>query len=288
MSGRLTKALDKTLKEAKFKHTQHLKRAATQFKKDFADLDSTKYAESMDPKKKHYQVDPEYPEPIDAKKQVLAINGSYGLGPQHKKKYPNANHFDLVRQVVPLRPLYRQHRYDDKQRKAFAKRELSYWLEYVEERKRGISAVQEYWIEDKTKVLLKEAFDRLRNRQTHLVAAKDLGEVHSTFGSTFKFNLPIHPRNLSQLIHPFQGYMISMPDKSYSWDDLMQTYEIHMLASFEKKKGRYVHSEELAALSFWLLQDTERKGHLDLEGMRSLMMGLRFPDPETWTGFAKQ
>ena len=102
-------------------------------------------------------------------------------------------------------------------------------------------------------MLLKEAFERLRNRSTHLVAAKDLGEVHSTFASTFKFNVPLHPRNLSQMIHPNQGYMISMPNKGYSWDDLMQTYEIHMLANFEKKKGRYVHAEELSALSFWLL-----------------------------------
>ena len=97
MSGRLSKQLDKTLREAKFGHTKHLKRAAAQFKKDFADLDSTKYAESMDPKKKHYQIDPEYAEPIDAKKQLYAINGIYGLGDMHKKKYPNVNHFDLVR-----------------------------------------------------------------------------------------------------------------------------------------------------------------------------------------------
>ena len=80
MSGRLSKQLDKTLREAKFGHTKHLKRAAAQFKKDFADLDSTKYAESMDPKKKHYQIDPEYAAPIEAKKQVAAINGNFGLG----------------------------------------------------------------------------------------------------------------------------------------------------------------------------------------------------------------
>ena len=80
MSGRLSKQLDKTLKAAHFGHTKHLKRAAAQFRKDFADLDSTNYAESMDRKKKHYQIDPEYAEPIDAKKQLYAINGLHGLG----------------------------------------------------------------------------------------------------------------------------------------------------------------------------------------------------------------
>ena len=145
----------------------------------------------------------------------------HGLGRMHMNKYPNASHFDLIRKVVPLRQLYRQYRFDDEQRKDFAKRELTYWLEYVEKRKNGLKNISEYWIEDKTKVLLKEAFERLRNRSTHLVAAKDLTEVHSTFGSTFKFNVPLHPRNLSQLIHPFQGYMISMPNKGYSWDEMM-------------------------------------------------------------------
>ena len=98
---------------------------------------------------------------------------------------------------MPLRTLYRQYRFNDDHRKAFAKKELSYWLEYVERRKRGVSSVSENWIEDKTKGLLKEAFDRLRNRHTHLVTAEDLSEVHSTFASNFKFNVPLHPRNLS-------------------------------------------------------------------------------------------
>jgi hypothetical protein len=37
-----------------FKHGRVLKRAAAQFRESFAELDSTKYAESMKPENKHF------------------------------------------------------------------------------------------------------------------------------------------------------------------------------------------------------------------------------------------
>ena len=62
-------------------------------------------------------------------------------------------------------------------------------------------------------------------------------------------------------------------------------YEIQMLASFEKAVGRYLHGEELSALSFWLTQDVERKGSLDEETMTRLCHGLRFTDVNSWNTF---
>ena len=50
-----------------YNHSRYLQRSAQQFRKDFQDLDSTKYAESMDVKKKHYQIDPEYKKPVSAR-----------------------------------------------------------------------------------------------------------------------------------------------------------------------------------------------------------------------------
>ena len=83
--------------------------------------------------------------------------------------------------------------------------------------------------------------------------AADLVDVHASFSKTFTFNVPIHPQNLSQMIHPHQGYMASMPDRGYTWDEMLQTYELQMIASYEKAKGRTLHGDELSALSFWLL-----------------------------------
>ncbi len=61
-----------------------------------------------------------------------------------------------------------------------------------------------------------------------------------------------------------------------------------MISSYEKAKGRTLHGEELSALSFWLLQDTEKKGSLGLEGMKTLMHGFRFTDVNTWSTFKKE
>ena len=58
-----------------------------------------------------------------------------------------------------------------------------------------------------------------------------------------------------------------------------------MLASFEKAVGRYLHGEELSALSFWLTQDVEREGSLDKDTMTRLCHGLRFTDVNSWNTF---
>ena len=82
--------------------------------------------------------------------------------------------------------------------------------------------------------------------------------------------------------------MAHMPEKSYSWEEMLSMYEMQMIASFEKAKGRYLHGEEISALSFWLMQDTEGKGHLDMGGMRRLCHGLRFNSVDTWADFREE
>ena len=99
---------------------------------------------------------------------------------------------------------------------------------------------------------MKESFDRLRNRDTQCVDSSDVIDSHALFAKNYKFMVPIHPKNLSQLVHPHWGYMSSMPGKSYSWKEMLAMYELHMISSYEKAQGRYIHAEELSALSFWL------------------------------------
>jgi len=64
--------------------------------------------------------------------------------------------------------------------------------------------------------------------------------------------------------------MASMPGQAYSWTEMLAMYEIQMIASYEKAKGRTIHGEELSALSFWLIKDTEKQGHLEEKEMSSL------------------
>lgn len=69
---------------------------------------------------------------------------------------------------------------------------------------------------------------------------------------------------------------------------MLAMYEIQMLASYEKARGRTLHGEELSALSFWLIKDTEKQGHLDETAMSSLFQGLRFSNVDSWKSFRKE
>jgi len=175
----------------------------------------------MDANKKHYQVKKEYPEPISMKVQNAAITGQFGLAQLDKSKYFNAAHFDLIRSVVPLRDLFRKTRIDKEAQMQIASEELNHWLSYVQRRKEHCMKDPSTWIEDSSVKLLKESFDRYRNRDSQKVSAPDLIEVHGVFAKAFTFKVPINPRNLSQMLHPHQGYMASMPDKAYDWDEML-------------------------------------------------------------------
>ena len=204
----LTQTSIKAAKEATkakphiYKHTRSLQKSAKNFREDFAELDSTNYAESMDAKRKNYQIKPEYPDPLAVKIQLAAIKGTYGFQSQYKNKYFNNAHYDLVKELVPIRQSFRSNKVSVDAQRAIAKKELKHWLTYLERRKETISKQPDYWIEDSSKNLLKESFDRLRNRDTQRVNGADLVEVHGCFSKNFTFKVPIHPRNLSQIIHP--------------------------------------------------------------------------------------
>ena len=90
------------------------------------------------------------------------------------------------------------------------------------------------------------------------------------------------------MIHPHQGYMAHMPGRGYSWDELMQMYELQMIASHEKTKGRTLHAEEISALSFWLINDTSKLGYLSQSNMKTLMHGLRFTNVNDWKDFKRE
>ena len=66
-SGRMIKNLIKVDKKPIYKHQRHLERSVQQFKEDFKDLDSTKYAESMDFNRNYFQPPLEYPKPLETR-----------------------------------------------------------------------------------------------------------------------------------------------------------------------------------------------------------------------------
>lgn len=67
--------------------------------------------------------------------------------------------------------------------------------------------------------MLKDAFERFRDRTTAKVPSEKITDAHAQFATTFKFKLPINPKNLAQIINPYQGYMASFKPgtKGFTW-----------------------------------------------------------------------
>ena len=60
------------------------------------------------------------------------------------------------------------------------------------------------------------------------------------------------------------------------------------MASYEKTHGRYLLGEEISCLTFWLLQDEEKEGFLDMENFKELMYAFRFNHLEDEASIKKE
>lgn len=69
----------------------------------------------------------------------------------------------------------------------------------------------------------------------------------------YKVKIPLHPKNLSQLVHPFHGYLTSFRNKSFDFNELKIILDNQIAASYEKEYGRELLGDEISCLSFWLI-----------------------------------
>ena len=92
----------------------------------------------------------------------------------------------------------------------------------------------------------------------------------------YRFGVPLAPKNLAQLTHPFYGYLTAFPGLSFTYDELRSIYVNQIASSYEKTFGQELLSEELSCLSFWLLADPNQKGWLSLQEAVPLLKAFKF------------
>lgn len=103
-----------------------------------------------------------------------------------------------------------------------------------------------------------------------------LPEFHGEFSKINRFTVPLHPKNLAQLVHPFQGYLAHMDGLELTFDELHEIYLNQIASSYEKTFGNTLLGEELSCLSFWLLNETSNKGWLNVREASKLLHTLKF------------
>ncbi len=101
-------------------------------------------------------------------------------------------------------------------RKEMAKEELSHWAGYLEARRAALPK-PDYHIDEKDLSLLRDNFDRFKDRKTHAVKSEELVDFHHDFTKKFKFRVPLHPKNMQQMIHPHFGYLLNFKGRSFNF-----------------------------------------------------------------------
>lgn len=124
--------------------------------------------------------------------------------------------------------------------------------------------------------MIKEHFDRQKDRKTHAIKSEELVEFHADFAKKFKFKIPLHPKNMQQMIHPHFGYLTYFKGKNFSFDELMQVYKNQIVSSYERAIGQDILADELACLSYWNIQDAQKKGFFTLKEVTPLLQAFRF------------
>lgn len=134
----------------------------------------------------------------------------------------------------------------------------------------------DYQIEDKDLSLLKENFDRFKDRKTHGVASEELVDFHHDFAKKFKFRVPLHPKNMQQMIHPHFGYLTNFKGRTFNFNELLQAYNDQIVSSYERSLGQELLADEIACLGYWLIQDSAKKGFFTIKELVPLLEAFRF------------
>lgn len=153
-----------------------------------------------------------------------------------------------------------------------------------------LKSKSDFVIDADTSMKLRDNFDRFKDRTQAKVPTEKITELHELYAGNYRFKVPLHPKNLAQIINPYQGYMANFKPgtKFFSWPQMQQVYDINIVASFEKTQGRYLLGDELACLSMWLLQDENCKGWLEMDELLPLVHALRFSNVRNLDEFTKE
>lgn len=114
-------------------------------------------------------------------------------------------------------------------------------------------------------------------------------DLHNDFAKKFNFKVPLHPKNLQQMIHPHFGYLCSFKNRAFSFDELIQIYKDQIVSSYERTIGQELLANELACLSYWMMEDETKKGFFTLREVKPLLEALRFEiEPYNLASFKKE
>jgi hypothetical protein len=78
------------------------------------------------------------------------------------------------------------------------------------------------------------------------------------------------------MIHPHFGYLSNFPNRSFNINELISVYENQIVSSFERSLGQDILADEISCLSYWLVEDSQKKGYFSFKELIPLLHAFRF------------
>lgn len=89
-------------------------------------------------------------------------------------------------------------------------------------KQRAVLPKPDYHIDEKDLSLIREAFDRIKDRKTHAIKSEELVDFNHDFAKKFKFKVPLHPKNMQQMNNPHFGYLCNFHNRSFNINQCVQ------------------------------------------------------------------
>lgn len=160
------------------------------------------------------------------------INGRL---PFDEDNYHCQEYNDLLKNIIPIRTNFAKS-VDPEERKVLATEEIGHWHNYMKERETALP--EHYQINPMTLSKLQNVFDRESERRNSTLRSERVVDYHYTFARVHKFDIPIHERNMIQMIHPYHGYMGAVKDKYFTFDEIIKMYRQQLVSSYERSLGQ--------------------------------------------------
>ena len=180
-----------------------------------------------------YKVSEVHDNPIKAiSVQLKEINGEL---PFDESNYHWAEYRDLMKNVSEIRKQY-QNSSDTEERKQLASKEAFHWYNYLDSRESALP--ESYQMSNKTLSFLEESFERESERRNKSLRSDRIVDFHYNYAKVRKFDIPIHQRNLIQMIHPYHGYLCNIEDKLFTFEEIIKVYRQQLVSSYERTLGQ--------------------------------------------------
>lgn len=152
--------------------------------------------------------------------------------------YYNDSYKHLILKLQENDNEYSKNKEVDK-RISYAKDSIQLWKKFIEEENKNLPN-DEYNIKEDTIYKLKEIWSRFKKRNKQTVTSEEVLPFHNEYTKHYKFDVPLHEKNMALMLHPNWGYFCKFVDKEFTFDEIINFYQIEFVSSYFRHSHRVI------------------------------------------------